>query len=86
MRIGLLAHVRAMYEKDIRLFSADGKRWVERLGREKKSRDAVANLPRHLFLSNPFHVWYRNYNSGSFRPLQRTASYKAEDTLCRPQP
>jgi len=34
-----------LYEKDIRLFSAGGE-WYNRREREKRCRDAAANLPR----------------------------------------
>ena len=45
----LFAYVRAVDEKDIRLFSADGKRRQDRRKREERSRDAAANLPRFLY-------------------------------------
>lgn len=42
----LFADIRAMYEKDIRLFSAGGKRQQNRRKLEERCRDAAANLPR----------------------------------------
>ena len=50
----LFAHVRAVDEKDIRLFSASGKRQQNRRKLEERCRDAAAN-PRYLTLSNSFH-------------------------------
>ena len=52
----LFAHVRAVDEKDIRLFSASGKRWQSRREREKCCRDAAANLPRWVLMLLPFHL------------------------------
>ena len=42
----LLVHIRAVDEKDIRLFGMGGKRRQNRREREKESREAAANLPR----------------------------------------
>ena len=42
----LFAHVRAVDEKDIRLFSAGGKRRQNHRKLEERCRDAAANLPR----------------------------------------
>jgi len=44
----LFAHVRAMYEKDIRLFSADGKRQdIRRAHNERGDRDGSRTSARH---------------------------------------
>ena len=50
----LFAHVRAVDEKDIRLFSAGGKRQQNRREREERHRDAAAKMPRWVLL-NSFH-------------------------------
>ena len=52
----LFAHVRAVDEKDICLFSAGGKRRYNRRKLEEHCRDAAANLPRHLSLLNSHHL------------------------------
>ena len=52
----LLAHIRAVDEKDIRLFSASDKWRQNRSEREEHCRDAAANLPRHLSLLNSHHL------------------------------
>ena len=51
----LFVHVRSVNEKDIRLFSAGGKRQQNRRERKERHRDAAAHLPRDLPLSNSFH-------------------------------
>ena len=52
----LFAHVRDVNEKDIRLFSASGRRQQNRRKLEERCRDAAANLPRHLSLLNSHHL------------------------------